>query len=107
MAKSPAAPEKSDKTADQLRPPAEVLFAAELAALAKADKGAKPEGWNLSPRAVETYLLGGEAGGMKISPKYIGNQRLVQIAIASLATDRALLLVGEPGTAKSLSLIHI
>lgn len=106
MARSPA-PEKSDKTADQLRPPAEVLFAAELAALAKADKGAKPEGWNLSPRAVETYLLGGEAGGMKITPKYIGNQRLVQIAIASLATDRALLLVGEPGTAKSWLSEHL
>lgn len=106
MAKSPA-PEKSDKTADQLRPPAEVLFAAELAALAKADKGAKPEGWNLSPKAVETYLLGGEAGGMKITPKYIGNQRLVQIAIASLATDRALLLVGEPGTAKSWLSEHL
>lgn len=99
--------EKSDKTADQLRPPAEVLFAAELAALAKADQAPRPEGWRLSPRAVETYLLGGEAGGMRITPKYIGNQRLVQIAIASLATDRALLLIGEPGTAKSWLSEHL
>lgn len=106
MAKSPAPP-AADKQADQLRPPAEILFAHELAALAKADKGARPEGWNLSPKAVETYLLGGEAGGVKITPKYIGNQRLVQIAIASLATDRALLLVGEPGTAKSWLSEHL
>jgi len=109
MAKTPAAPsaEPSGKPADHLRPPAEILFAAELAALAKADQSARPEGWRLSPRAVETYLLGGDAGGMKITPKYIGNQRLVQIAIASLATDRALLLVGEPGTAKSWLSEHL
>lgn len=96
-----------EKNPTALRPPAEVLFAEELAALAKADKGTRPEGWRLSPKAVETYLLGGEAGGVKITPKYIGNPRLVQIAIASLATDRALLLVGEPGTAKSWLSEHL
>ncbi len=90
-----------------LRPPAEVLFAGELAALEKSDKGAKPSGWRLSPKAVETYILGGTAGGTTISPKYFGHQRLVQIAIASLATDRALLLVGEPGTAKSWLSEHL
>jgi MoxR-like ATPase len=92
---------------EQLRPPAEVLFASELAALEKSDKGSRPEGWRLSPKAVETYLLGGTAGGTAITPKYIGNARLVQIAIASLATDRALLLVGEPGTAKSWVSEHL
>jgi MoxR-like ATPase len=92
---------------DVLRLPAEELFAHELEALAKADKAERPEGWRLSPRAVETYILGGEAGGVTITPKYVGNARLVQIAIATLATDRALLLVGEPGTAKSWLSEHL
>jgi MoxR-like ATPase len=96
-----------EKNPNALRPPAEILFAEELAALSKSDKGTRPEGWRLSPKAVETYLLGGEAAGVKITPKYIGNPRLVQIAIASLATDRALLLVGEPGTAKSWLSEHL
>ena len=100
-------PEKKDNLDNVLRQPAEVLFAAELAALEKADKGERPEGWRLSPRAVETYLLGGKAGDFAITPKYVGNQRLVQIAIATLATDRALLLVGEPGTAKSWLSEHL
>jgi MoxR-like ATPase len=92
---------------DVLREPAEILFATELDALIKADKGARPDGWRMSPRAVETYILGGEAGGVKISPKYVGSKRLVQIAITSLATDRALLLIGEPGTAKSWLSEHL
>jgi MoxR-like ATPase len=109
MAKAEAKQEAktTTKNGEVLRPPAEVLFASELEALAKSDKGAKPEGWRLSPKAVETYILGGTAGGVNISPKYVGNQRLVQIAIASLATDRALLLVGEPGTAKSWLSEHL
>lgn len=90
-----------------LREPAERLYAAELAALEKADKHAKPTGWRLSPRAVETYILGGEIAGTTISPKYLGAPRLVQIAIATLATDRALLLIGEPGTAKSWLSEHL
>ena len=83
-----------------LRQPAEVEYAEELAALKTADKDARPEGWLLSPRAVRTYILGGQAGGTAIRPKYLGSQRVVEIAIATLATDRALLLYGVPGTAK-------
>jgi hypothetical protein len=90
-----------------LRQPAEALFAHELAALEKADQRERPAGWRLSPRAVETYVLGGEVGGTKITPKYVGSARLVQIAIATLATDRALLLIGEPGTAKSWLSEHL
>jgi MoxR-like ATPase len=56
---------------------------------------------------VATYLLGGEVGGMKISPKYIGQRRVIEIAIATLATDRALLLLGVPGTAKSWVSEHL
>ncbi len=100
-------PRRQDKMDDVLRQPAEILFASELAALEKADRGERPAGWRLSPRAVETYLLGGKAGDLAITPKYVGNQRLVQIAIATLATDRALLLVGEPGTAKSWLSEHL
>lgn len=92
---------------DVLREPAEILFATELAALEKADRAARPEGWRMSPKAVETYLLGGKADGTTITPKYVGNARLVQIAIATLATDRALLLLGEPGTAKSWLSEHL
>ncbi len=90
-----------------LREPAEKIFADELAALAKADKHEKPAQWKLSPRAVETYILGGTVGSLTITPKYIGAPRLVQIAIATLATDRALLLLGEPGTAKSWLSEHL
>lgn len=104
MAKAEA---KNEKGADLLRQPAEISFAHELAALAKVDKGAKPDNWLLSPKAVETYILGGKAGDVVITPKYVGSARLVQIAIASLATDRALLLVGEPGTAKSWLSEHL
>lgn len=85
-----------------LRFPAEQLYASELEALRNQDKKEeKPEGWLLSPKAVFTYIVGGIASGITITPKYIGYNRLVEIAIATLLTDRALLLMGEPGTAKS------
>lgn len=92
---------------DVLREPAERLFANELAALAAADKGDLPPGWKLSPKSVLTYILGGKVGDTVITPKYIGAPRLVEIAIATLATDRALLLIGEPGTAKSWLSEHL
>jgi MoxR-like ATPase len=99
-----AEPERSP---DVLREPAERLFAHELAALVAADKHERPPGWRLSPRAVATYVLGGEAGGVAVTPKYLGHRRLVEIAIATLVTDRALLLLGEPGTAKSWLSEHL
>ncbi|NJS40440.1 MAG: AAA family ATPase [Rhodobacteraceae bacterium] len=90
------------------RPPAEQLFAAELAALKASDKGEKPEGWVLSPKAVVTYILGGKAAdGSIISAKYVGSRRLIETAVATLATDRALLLLGVPGTAKSWVSEHL
>lgn len=93
--------------ADVLREPAERIFASELAALAETDTHERPPGWKLSPRAVLTYVLGGKAGEVEISPKYVGQSRLVEIAIATLVTDRALLLIGEPGTAKSWLSEHL
>jgi MoxR-like ATPase len=88
--------------AEVLRLPAEKLFVEELKELKKHDKGNVPVGWQMSPRSVLTFIAGGKAGNLDIKPKYIGNQRLIEMAIASLMTDRALLLIGEPGTAKSL-----
>src|SRR5689334_18990737 len=76
-----------------LRRHAEDQFAEELAALTAADDKPRPPNWRLSPWAVATYVLGGKAGGVEITPKYIGKRRLVEIAIATLATDHALLLL--------------
>ncbi|MFM2391291.1 MAG: hypothetical protein RLZZ437_2846 [Pseudomonadota bacterium] len=90
------------------RPPAEQVFAHELAALKAADRAERPEGWVLSPKAVVTYVLGGKAAdGTVISPKYVGSRRLIETAVATLATDRALLLLGVPGTAKSWVSEHL
>ncbi len=93
---------------DVSREPAEVAFAGELAGLAREDDRPRPPQWRLSPWAVARYVLGGElADGMPIVPKYYGHRRLVEIAIATLATDRALLLLGVPGTAKSWLSEHL
>ncbi|MCC7383153.1 MAG: AAA family ATPase [Deltaproteobacteria bacterium] len=93
----------------EIRQSAEVKYAAELDALAKGDQGPRPPGWRLTPRAVETYLMGADkpVGGVTITPKYIGDGSLVQVAIATLTSDRALMLVGEPGTAKSWLSEHL
>jgi len=91
-----------------LRQHAENEYADELAALAKADKRPRPPSWNLSPWAVATYLLGGTLDdGTAISAKYVGQRRLIEIAISTLATDRALLLLGMPGTAKTWVSEHL
>lgn len=91
-----------------IRQPAEVRCADELAALRANDRWPKPPGWALSPRMVETFILGSpeplagpDGRPVAISPKFVGERRLVQVAIATLASDRALMLAGEPGTAKS------
>ncbi len=91
-----------------LRPHAEQRYAAELAALAALDERPRPAGWRLSPWAVVTYLMGGAlSDGTVITPKYVGSRRLMEIAVATLATDRALLLLGVPGTAKSWVSEHL
>jgi MoxR-like ATPase len=105
--KKPDAAENGATNGDMLRAPAEVLYAEELEQLARDDKHPRPPGWKLSPRAVATYICGGKAGSMTITPKYIGHRRLVEIAISTLVTDRALLLMGEPGTAKSWLSEHL
>ena len=93
----------------EIRLPAEHKYEKELAALAADDTGPRPPGWALTPRAAETYIMGRDkpVGGVAITPKYVGDRSLVQVAIATLASDRALLLTGEPGTAKSWLSEHL
>lgn len=90
------------------RLPAEELYQTEIEALISAEKDPIPTGWRMSPRSVLTYITGGvKVKGVDITPKYMGNRRLVEIAISTLVTDRALLLIGEPGTAKSWLSEHL
>ncbi len=113
MSKKPASSDTAAETASNngaggiLRAPAETLFAHELEALIAEDKHERPPGWKMSARAVHTYICGGKAGKLDITPKYVGHSRLVEIAISTLVTDRALLLIGEPGTAKSWLSEHL
>ncbi len=99
-----AAKKKTDETSDPgpsyQRPPAEVLHAAELEKLRASDEGPKPPGWHLSLRAARTFLLGDEERA--ISKKLVLPPSLVDRCLVTLATSRGLMLVGEPGTAKSL-----
>lgn len=89
-----------------IKPPVEVRYADELAALAASDTGRRPENWKLSPQAVRTFILGGNvdtpSGKTVISRKFYGNDPLVERAVITLAGSRGLMLVGEPGTAKTM-----
>jgi len=94
--------------ATTLRQHAEQLFAHELDELQKQDTEKRPVNWKISPQSVVKYLVGGKLkNGFEVSPKYIGNKRLMEIAVATLTTDRALLLYGLPGTAKSWVSEHL
>jgi MoxR-like ATPase len=91
-----------------LRLHAEQLYAQELEELQKQETGKRPTNWKLTPQSVVTYLMGAKLkNGFEVTPKYIGNKRLMEIAVATLTTDRALLLYGLPGTAKSWVSEHL
>lgn len=92
---------------NRIKLPADEEYSAELLALAEVDKKPRPPGWHLSPAAVLTYLMGGKAGNTTIQPKYLGNKRLLELCLATLLTDRALLLTGLPGTAKTWLSEHL
>ena len=100
MARARSSRKKKDAAPAVQRPPAEVLYADELARLADGDDGPRPPGWRLSLGAVRRFVLGDDS--TDISPKFVGNPSLVDRAMVSLATQRGLMLIGEPGTAKSL-----
>jgi MoxR-like ATPase len=89
----------SDNTKVQ-RPPAEARFADELARLRETDTAHRPPGWALSLRAARRFIVGDPREG--ISRKFVGDPSLIDRALVTLATSRGLMLVGEPGTAKSL-----
>jgi MoxR-like ATPase len=108
-----------------IRQAAEERHRVELEALKLADTFPRPEGWALSPKMAATFIMGttnkrASANGgtpttfktadgreIQITPKYIGDRSTIEVAIATLASDRALLLVGEPGTAKSWLSEHL
>src|SRR6476661_7895117 len=102
--------------ADVLRLPAERVYADQLEALRATDNDPKPASWKLSPRAVLAYVVGGKTvdatvNGKKqkvtITRKFFGDDAIVERAIVTLASERALLLVGEPGTGKSWLREHL
>lgn len=98
----------SDKKGQLLRPHAENAYRHELEALAQVDDRQRPPGWKLSPWAVVTYLLGGKLdNGVEIETKYFGSRRLMEVAVSTLVTDRALLLIGIPGTGKTWVAEHL
>jgi MoxR-like ATPase len=114
MSAATASAETTPNGHETIRLPAEVRCAAELAALRAQHRFPRPPGWHLSPRMVETFILGSKepASGpdgspVTIAPKFVGDRRIVQVAIATLASDRALMLVGDPGTAKSWLSEHL
>jgi MoxR-like ATPase len=83
-----------------LRAPAEQVHAEELARLRERDSGPRPPGWRLSPRAVRAFVVGDEKLGVR--RKFYGDDALIDRCVVTLMSDRGLLLVGEPGTAKSM-----
>ena len=90
-----------------IKPPVEQRCADELAFLKETDTGRRPENWQLSPKAVRTFILGGtvkaaDGRTMDIPRKFYGNDALVERCIITLAGSRGLMLVGEPGTAKTM-----
>ncbi len=87
-----------------LRAPAEIKFADELDALEALDDGPRPFNWRLSPRMIRAFILGGSPGkdaGLEVAQKWFGEPGIVERAIVTLASDRGLLLIGDPGTGKS------
>lgn len=93
-------PQSSEAAPGLQRPAAEQLYADELAALAAATADEpRPPGWRLSPRSVLAFVLGDPERG--VAPKFVGRRAFLERCIVSLATNRGLMLIGEPGTAKS------
>src|SRR5690349_11010187 len=95
-------------TAEAVRLPVEIFYEKELRALQKHDQGAKPQNWLLSPKSVRTFILGSDepllldGEPIHIRKKFFGDDALVERCIITLAGNRGLMLIGEPGTAKTM-----
>jgi MoxR-like ATPase len=100
------------------QPSAEERYAEQLAFLRAVDAAPRPPGWLLSPERVVDFLCGsrgetirapaaarlpeGAPNSMLIDAKFVGSRALVERCVVTLAGERGLLLVGQPGTAKSM-----
>src|SRR5690242_5043232 len=100
---------KTPQPAPVQAPPPEQVYRDELEFLAKWDTGPRPPSWKLTPRAVVTFIVGSKNEALKvanqaqvITEKFVGDRALVERCVVTLAGERGLLLVGEPGTAKSM-----
>ncbi|WP_374704469.1 ATP-binding protein [Iodobacter fluviatilis] len=82
------------------RPPAEMTYADELARLRDSDSSPRPPGWQMSLNAARKFILGDAK--LKISAKMVAPVAAIERMLVTLATGRGLMLVGEPGTAKSM-----
>lgn len=99
-------------------PPAEQLYRDELRFLEHFGSGVRPPNWHLTPQAVVTFIVGSKGETLRlpkdskapddvprslvISEKFVGSRALVERCVVTLAGERGLMLVGEPGTAKSM-----
>lgn len=89
---------------DLLRAPAEIKYAEELDWLESVDDSPRPFSWRLSPKMIRLFILGSErADGLdrEISQKWFGDRSFVERSVVTVASDRGLLLIGDPGTGKS------
>lgn len=96
--------QKKEAKATVLRMPAEQKYAEELAYLRSIDTGSRPFTWHLSPRMIRIFILGSSPADKierPIAQKFFGDPTLVERAVVTLASDRGLLLIGDPGTGKS------
>lgn len=82
------------------RPSVEMLFEDEIALLTAQDKNKpKPMGWRMTPDSVVKFVLGDKK--LDLKTKFVGTRRFIERCVVALATNRGLMLIGEPGTAKS------
>jgi MoxR-like ATPase len=116
MAKKADSEPQKPEAGDVLRQPAEVLHADQLEALKQNDEETPPPSWRLSPRSVLNYITGGKslkakingkAVDVPITRKFFGDDGIVERSIVTLASERSLLLIGEPGTGKSWLSEHL
>lgn len=114
----PVTPDGAETAPTVQQPPAEERYAEQLMFLRAVDTAPKPAGWLLSPERVVDFLCGtrGEAirapasadllpgipKSLVLEPKFVGSRALVERCVVTLAGERGLLLVGQPGTAKSM-----